>query len=383
MFFILSISHKTAPAEIRECFALSQEEQRILMSTAVSYPFIEECAVLCTCNRTEFYFCGSENSILKMQEIIAEIKKFNNDEFIKYYSVYSDKKAVKHLFKVTAGFESMLLGEDEILGQVKNAFAFSQSCGASGYFLNTVSKSAVTCAKKIKTDTAISRLPVSFGTLAANAASDFGGETKTVLIIGISGKIGSITAKNLLDKKNINIIGSLRNHNNIFDFCSEYPNVDFVDYADRYKHLDMADVVISATSSPHYTITYEEAEKHIQTFKPRLYIDLAMPADIDKSIMKLRDASLLDIDSFRKQAQKNNEIKIKEAERSRYILDQELDDTLKTLCYHEYMNCIPEIKEIIKQKGFENFVYKIRDTADSQQLETVMSLFKSISESEE
>lgn len=220
---------------------------------------------------------------------MAEYSGFEVSRLSKQIFLFYDDKAISHLYNVVSGIDSMVIGEDEILGQIKRAYAFAQRCKTTGYELNTVFQAAIACAKRIKTETALSKTSVSMATLAANEVARLG-ENVSVMVIGATGKIGTSLVKNLVSHKNISIITTLRNHNNDLTYRND---VSAVEYNDRYKYIDKVDCLISATSSPHYTITYYDLQKCLKENKNRLFIDLAVPPDIDREIEKYQVSGLL------------------------------------------------------------------------------------------
>ena len=166
------------------------------------------------------------------------------EKAIKYFNVFTGENAIGHLLKVACGIDSMVLGEDEILRQVKESYYFAMENNAVSTEFNTIFKMAITAAKEIKTVTGLSSTPVSIGTLTANEVFRFKKEEKHILIIGITGKIGSITAKNIADKDNTQIIRTSGRYsaNTVLPFGD---NIVITDYTNRYKFMDWADVVIN------------------------------------------------------------------------------------------------------------------------------------------
>jgi glutamyl-tRNA reductase len=269
----------------------------------------------------------------------------------------------------------MILGEDEILRQVKDALSLAQEVGASNYELNTIFKGAISCAKKIKTDTRLSTTAVSVGTLTANEISTL--DNPTVLVIGASGKAGGIVMKNLLSK-GIHIVATIRNHNSIFDYTSQYPNVKFADYHQRYTYIDTCDVVVSATSSPHYTVTKDRLLQNLTNHKPRLFIDLAVPQDIDTAIAELPDCTLKNIDYFRVLSKQNNLAKLEEVEKAKLIIAEEVDTLLKELSMHEFMPYLSDLDNYVKQNGVKTLIFKVKSQSDSQTFDSMLKYFKEL-----
>ena len=202
---IISISHKIAPLHIREMFAFSKEQQEDMMRKMTEHLEVSECVVLSTCNRTEMYVYSESESkgyvFNLMEEVLLEAAGATDEEEVgNYLLFFHGKKAIHHLFDVAAGLDSMVIGEDQILGQVKTAHQQARNIGTTGVYLNTFFRMAVTGAKKVKTDTDLSRTSVSTATLAIKVAEETLGslKNKRVMIIGATGKIGGIVLMNLL-----------------------------------------------------------------------------------------------------------------------------------------------------------------------------------------
>ena len=178
----LSISYKTAPQSVREAFSFSAEEQeRFYPEAFVKLPGVSQCVILSTCNRFEIYFDGGRENIKPMEKLVCENRGITLREVLRYFNVYEDGGAVLHLTRVASGIDSMVLGEDEILRQLKEAYGRALENGATSSEFNTIFQMAIAAAKNIKTDTGLSTTPVSFGTLAANEVFHMPGEQKTVL----------------------------------------------------------------------------------------------------------------------------------------------------------------------------------------------------------
>lgn len=372
--YCISISFKTAPVEVREKFAFLKEEAVEFSSLAISNSAIRECMVLSTCNRTEVYFTGTKNAVEEMELLLSQYKELEREQAIRYYNIFAKEAAVRHAFAVTSGMDSMVLGEDEILGQVKDAYQLALKHHTTNYVLNTVFQNAMNCSKKIKTDTNLSKTPVSIGTLVANEIFHFPKEKKNVFIVGLTGKMGTIIMKNVYDKHGVTVTGSSRNVTNHYE--KEYPHVRVVDYKKRYEYLEEADIVISATSSPHYTITKEELMSSITSEKKRLYIDLAVPSDIDKSVEEIENITLYNIDYFEYLSKNNNEKKEKEIELGKEIMEQELDETLKILEFHNFIPDMKRVKKLFETRNFETIMYQLRDQENYENLSVVLDAFR-------
>lgn len=383
--YCISVSHKKAPVSVREKFAFSMEEKKELLKRLTASPEIDGAVVLCTCNRSEFYVSGSKKAISILQNAVADLKQIRLEELLQYLNIYSEEQTVAHVYKVCCGFDSMVLGEDEILGQVKDAYQMTLEEKAANYEINVIFQKAITCAKKTKTDTNLSRTPVSVATLVANEVFHFEKEgqeaqEKKVLIMGVTGKIGSTIAKNILSKSGIEVYGTVRSHKSDLTFQWKSSHIHLVDYADRYQYMEDADIVISATSSPHYTVVGEKLEKVLKTNKKRLFIDVAVPIDIDPMVGEIEGVTLYDIDFFDKLSKTNNQMKLKELDAAREIMNAELDECKRELLFHPCFQKMGQWKEIFQAYSLDTILYRIRDHVSSEELKVVLNVMDHIGE---
>ncbi|MGN1134071.1 MAG: glutamyl-tRNA reductase [Oscillospiraceae bacterium] len=366
--FCISISYKNTPYEIREKLSFSKDIQAELLSRLKSDGVLQS-VILCTCNRTEIYFCGNAEKVIRLLCLYSGLSEEN---LCPYLRRYQNDKAILHLFRVACGIESMVIGEDEILGQTKNAYLFAKDCGTVGYEINVIFQWAFACAKKIKTDTSISSCSVSTATLAANEAAKFDSHVK-VLLIGATGSIGSIILKNLVSHKNISVTATIRSHNSPLKF-SATESVKTIDYRERYNNINNADCIISATSGPHYTVTLKELKNSLSTQKPRLFIDMAVPHDIDKNITQLSQVRLIDIDHFEQLAKENNALRLDSVEIAKDIINSETDKLKKELAFHDFMPYIQKASSKIDQK----LIYKLKSELDFHSFSKVLESLKSL-----
>ncbi len=393
---IISVSHKKAPIQIRELFTFTEEQQKDIMKKMVSYPGISECVLLSTCNRTEMYvYADYKNKTYvfrRMEDALLSEIGVKENEVGDYLLFYHGVKAVDHLFHVAAGLDSMVIGEDQILGQVKEAHAKARKLGVTGVYLNTFFRMAVTASKKVKTDTDLSRTSVSTATLALKVAEKELGTLagKKILIIGATGKIGGIVLMNALAMEKADISVTKRKNRLI---TTKHGDDDFtvVEFDSRYDYIDDMDVVISATSSPHYVLTYSQMKEHIKTRKPRVFVDLAVPMDIEAKVTKLGSSKYFNIDDFTRIAKRNNEKKLHEAETAEGILDDYILQFRQWYVFQQNLPLIRSSKEKFlaeaKEKGtakaFEHFLIGIRENNDPGDLEMFFRCMDNLEEKEE
>lgn len=368
---ILSISYKKTPQEVREKFAFSPDQQRSFFQQVTTVPGVTQCVILSTCNRCEIYFDGGSRTVQPVEVLLCRNKGVSLKETLPILYVYEGAGAIRHLTRVAAGMDSMILGEDEILRQLKEAYQTALDAKMTSFEFNTIFQMAIAAAKNIKTDTGLSTTPVSYGTLAANEVFHWPGKEKLVLIIGASGKIGSITAKNIAGHPGITLYGTLHSKHGGKKITEVPAEMTMIPFPDRYSLMDRADVIISATSSPHYTVTEEELEPVLQTGKERLFLDLAVPADIDSSIAELDGITLRNIDWFRETAERNTAIKQHEAVVAGESAEYYADEIQKELSLHHLISELPELKETVDKNGFDNLIFSLRSLASRSQVEAV------------
>lgn len=369
----ISISHKTADSGEREKFYIPKEKAGEFLGK-IHAAVGEECVLLSTCNRTEIYVSGEENSFRALEEMLETFSGKDGEQIRKLARRYQGQRALHHLFRVVCGMESMVLGEDEILGQTREAYLSAKEAGYTGYELNTVFQAALACAKRVKTETMISKTAVSVATLAVNEVAHLPMSHKTVLLMGGSGQMGSIILKNLLSQKNVRIIATVRSHKGICQ--SGGAQVEHVDYQDRYDALEEADAIISATASPHYTMTAGRVREAVRTQKERLFLDISMPPDLDAEIGKLAHCRLVALDDIKKLAEENNRRKHQAFADAEEILSGELEKLCKALAFHRFTQRDANWKERYADCTAEKLLYLLRDELDSSSFEAVLRVLK-------
>lgn len=372
--FCISVSFRKAPVEIREKFAFGKEEQEHFLRELQKKDNISGGVVVSTCNRSEIYFTGEGNPTESAEYALAEWKHMEPGYIRKYCLYYTGSKAVRHLFKVTTGLDSMVLGEDEILHQVKEAYLMANNQGHTNSELNMVFQGAFHCARLSKSDTRLSTTPVSIGTLAANAIQDYfkacGSERfrpGRVLVIGATGKTGSIVAKDLI-AKGISVVGTRRSHSDP-DSIFLHKNMEWVDFKNRYDLISEVDAVVSATASPHYTLTAGEYQKRVGGQSLQLLIDLAVPYDIDREIGKRDGISLVDMDYFQTCSKENSNIRLGEVEKAWQILDECVEETLKKLYLREFKE---KMAARYEEEWFRKMTWYLKEVLDSEQFLQVL-----------
>lgn len=363
--YVISINYKNTTADEREKYSFGMEKTLEFLES-LKRRGIEEAVYLNTCNRVELYVNGS---LKDAAEVFVKYSGANMQDYESHARVFNENESIEHLFQVCAGLKSMVLGEDEILGQMKRAYALARENGYTDWCFNTIFQAAFYTAKKIKTETKLSKTSVSVATIAALKCHNFSKEKKNILVIGATSEIGKTLVKNLLSYGDVNIIATKRNT------CCQEDEIAIVDYDNRYQYLDWADIVVSCTKSPHYTINMKSVLSMEISKKSRLFIDLAVPKDIDKDILAIQDTSLITIDEIEELAKENNELKYYEAKKAEEIIGLELNELIKKMCFHDF---IPELKNIREKisKDFDKFIYDYRNLASAQEFISFINIIR-------
>ncbi len=376
--FVLSISHRQAPVEIRKQFSFDREQTRRFLSRMKEEPGVWGSVLVSTCNRTEVYFSGERKAVDSVQELLAGEKAADIRLLRRFFRIYQGQKAAEHLFRVTGGLDSMVLGEDEILGQIRTAYNTAREEQSADYYINALFQRALKSAKRIKTETCLSKSSVSIATLSAAQAVQFREGEKKVLLLGATGQMGSLIAKNLSGRKDIRLFAAVRRR------CPAVlmENAAQIAYGERYSYIDQADIVISATASPHYTITYEACRAAVKTQKHRLFLDIAVPNDIDPDIALLEGAQLRNIDYFQKIANEHMNQKEEGLLQAERLIEKEREEAEKELIFHDFLPSLPGLMECLGDKNARQLFYLLKDYAGARELSMLLSLCRRLADAQ-
>lgn len=298
----VGLNYKTAPVEIRERLSFQEAELIAAMLTLKKRKSILENVIVSTCNRTEIYAVVDQlhTGRYYIKEFLAEWFHIEREQFESHLYIYENQKAVEHLFNVSCGLDSMVIGETQILGQVRSSFFKAQEANSVGTVFNQLFKQAITVAKKAHTETDISSNAVSVSYAAVELAKKIFGQlhNKHILIIG-AGKMGKITIQNLLGSGAGKISVVNRTVEKAMDLAKEIGGKAY-SLESLPSCLTKADIVISSTGSNHYVIHAEmmATVEKMRKGRPMLFIDIAVPRDIDPEIDQFESVFLYDIDDL-------------------------------------------------------------------------------------
>jgi glutamyl-tRNA reductase len=345
----LGVSHKTAPLELRERVALPEGRAAGVLRELLGHSAVQEAVAISTCNRTELYFVTSDPvdaesealGVLSRQAGIRPTELIGN--------VYSlrDGEAVRHLFEVAAGLDSMIVGEAEVQGQVKRAYELALVEGVTGPVSNRLFRDALGTGKRVRTETAIGRSRVSVSSVAVELAEATLGEltNRRVLIIG-AGETGELTARALHERGVLTVFVANRRYDRAIGLAQRFDG-HAVRFDELPAQLAAADIVVSSTGSPHTLVGREEMELVMQARDGRrlLLIDIAVPRDIDPTIRTLTGATLYDMDDLQREVARNLSVREAEVGSARSIIEQEAQRYENWLATLEVVPTIAALRE--------------------------------------
>lgn len=374
--YCISVSHKRAPLAVRNKIAFTDSEIREFSKQYYDKKAVSGIVLVSTCNRFEFYVSGFGKDYHRLIEGLLSFKGLQDGNFAEYFLVYEGERAIRHLHKVASGLDSMVVGEDEILGQLRDAYTAAHDAGYTDYEMNHAFQSAFACAKKIKTETEISKVSVSVASLTAKKIKEQYPDGAKVLILGITGKMGSIVCKDLLYKSGdkYKVTGTTRRHGQAG--MSVPTGVRMADYQDRYTYMSDADVIVSATRSPHYTVTYHAfMEVRKELFREngkKIFIDLAVPNDIEERIGSIEGAMLYNIDYFNELAKANNAHKLTQAEKAESYIAEYTDELMKVLAFHGFLPEFGKLGDTEEGKHMQKQIYKWKAALTYEEFMTML-----------
>lgn len=354
---MIGIDHIKAPLQYREKVAFSNTRIIEFLNILKKEENILSCVVLSTCNRTEIWVSYKENLINEIDYILCKFKNINLDEYKKYFVYRKDKEAVEHLFMVTSGLKSKILGEEQIITQVKNAVELSRENDFLDTKLDILFRNAITASKKIKTQIKFSKASFSVIDSVINKLQSLNIyiKNKNCLVIG-NGEMGRL-ASEIFIKNGANVTMTLRQHHkgNVVIPVG----VNIINFSERVKVLPQFDIIVSTTSTNRYMLQYEEVSKIILKEKV-FFIDLAVPRDIDEKIFSIKGVNGFNIDDF--EMEKNELDNINESiEKAKIILNDYIENFYKWYFNKDLINNIFNLS----QKISDDIILRINKLIDN------------------
>jgi glutamyl-tRNA reductase len=342
----LAVSYKTAPLALRERVELSEGRAAALLGSLTAQAEIEEAASLSTCNRTELYLATS-NPDRAAQVTTAELARIGDvppQQLRRAIRTLRGTNAARHLFRVAAGLDSMVIGEAEIQGQVRRSYEIALSLGTSGPITNRLCQDALRAGKRVRTETGISRHRVSVASVAVELARrELGSlDGRRALVIG-AGKHGALTARALMDAGVQTVYVANRARDRAEDLARRFGGRT-ASFDHLARELRRCDLVLTCTSCPHRIVTRRQLAAAVKG-RRLVVVDTAVPRDVEPSAAELRGVTLIDLDAIQHEMTRNLSTRVGEARSAQLIIDEEVASFARWLSALDVVPTISALRE--------------------------------------
>ncbi len=344
----IGINHTSASVDLRECLAFSTAQSECALSMLKQSPAVHEVLIVSTCNRVEFLLTSHlpEEAVQAVKHCLSETKAVEPGFFEPAMYIHTGDEAVRHIFRVAASLDSMVVGEPQILGQIKDAYRLAVNAKATGVVLNRLLHKAFSTAKRVRSETGIGDKAISISYAAVELAKKIFGrlDGKTVLLVG-AGEMADLAVEHLHRNR---ASGSLFVANRTFEvgvaLASRFSGTA-IRFEEIGKTLESADIIISSTGSPDYVIDRGLVRSIMRKRRgrPLFFIDIAVPRDIDPEINRLENAYVYDIDDLRGVIDENISSRHNESVKAERIIDE---NALRFRQWYNSLDVVPTIKEI-------------------------------------
>ena len=344
---VVGLSHKSAPIEVREKLNFPESTLPDALRKLMAYEGIRESLIMSTCNRVEIYASvqDSAKGIDRIKQFISDYHGLSREALEQSLYVYPEALGVRHTFRVASSLDSMVVGEAQILGQLKDAFDIALKTKTTSTILNKLIKKAISVAKRVRTETRLAEGAVSISSAAVELAKKIFGDLagKTVMLLG-AGEMAELAAQHLLGNGVKNIMVA----NRTFERAEELAK-EFKGDAIRFEHfpdsLVMVDILICATGAPNYVVRREMVSRALKErrHKPIFLIDISNPRNIDPDVDKVDNVYLYDIDDLQSKVDVNTEGRAKEAARAEELVTLEVETYLQ---WERALDAVPTIVDL-------------------------------------
>ncbi|WP_148861878.1 glutamyl-tRNA reductase [Marinobacter fonticola] len=369
----LGINHRTAPLELRERVAFTPEHMGEAFSALKVAAGVKEAAILSTCNRTELYLAAEDECSETVLQWLAGFHGLDVAELAEAFYIHVNEEAVRHIMRVAAGLDSMVLGEPQILGQLKEAYAISRSYGASGSLLSRLFEQSFSVAKRVRTETAIGENPVSVAYAAVSMARHIFADLRRnkALLIG-AGRTIELVARHLRDAGVPDIIVANRTLERAESLAREY-NGHGILLSDISEHLAGVDIVIASTASQLPVLGKGAVERALKKRKHRPYfmVDIAVPRDIEPEVAQLDDVYLYTVDDLRHVIEENIRSREGAAREAEHLIESGAEDFLYQLRALDAVSTLKQYRyraEQLRDQEVERALKMLRNGGDPETL---------------
>jgi glutamyl-tRNA reductase len=376
---LVGMNHRTAPVEVRERMNIPETRLGAAVADLAHREGILEALILSTCNRVEAAVSAREevNAELALRQFLADYHQCDLTPYQPHFYWHRQQEVVHHLFRVASSLDSMLVGEPQILGQMKRAYALAREAGALHGPLDEITSQALAVGKKVRRDTAIGSAAVSVSYAAVELAKKIFGNLagKTIFVIG-AGKMSELAAKHLLSSGASAIFVSNRTFERAVELAGAFHGTA-IHYEELFNHLAKADIVISSTGAPHFVLQKEQVASFLAARKhrPMFFVDIAVPRDIDPAVNDLDNAFVYDIDDLQQVVDANKKQREREAVWAEEIVREEVQKMMKRLASREVVPTIVALEdrlnrirelELERQRGrLQNLTPEQREALDA------------------
>lgn len=326
---VVGLSHKTAPVEIREKLAVPESRIGEALTRLCSYQGVREGVLLSTCNRVEVYAVVDEieAGYGRIQEFLADAHlSLSSEQLTPHLYWHQGDRAISHLFRVASSLDSMIVGESQILGQIKDAFEAALTHKATGIILNKVVKKAISVAKRVRTETKIAEMAVSVSYAAVELAKKIFSDLseKTVLLVG-AGEMAKLAARHFIASGVRHVRVTTRNPQHGLELADRFGGtaVPFEQFRDD---MASADIVLVSTGAAHYLVSEDDVQRSVKQRmnRPMFLIDISVPRNIDPAVRHVDNAFLFDIDDLKARVEQNRGGRLQEAEKAERMVVEEV-----------------------------------------------------------
>ena len=381
---LVGLSHKTAPVEIRERVAFSPTAMEKPLREISALPSVVEAMIVSTCNRVELYAAtpDPQQARAELQRYMAQRHRISADVLDEHLYSYACQKAVRHVLRVTSSLDSMVVGEPQILGQMKTAYGYACEYKSAGLILNRFMHKAFSVAKRVRTETAIANSAVSVSYAAVELARKIFDslENKTVMLVG-AGEMCELAAKHFVRCGVSKVLVTNRTYSRAEKLAESFGGVA-VNFANFREQLHRVDILLSSTGSPDYVLHAADlkAACKLRRYQPMFLIDIAVPRDIDPAAGKIDSIYLYDVDDLQGVVQANLKERQKEAIKAEQIVDEEVErfhDWLSNLTVRPTIVALRKQLEEVRQKELQKTLSNL-GTLDEQQRKALDAMSSAI-----
>ncbi len=370
---VVGLSHKTATVDVREKLSFPEATVPDAIRALMGYPGVRECLILSTCNRVEIYasVADSADGVGQIKQFIADYRSLSLESLDKSLYVHIDAAGVRHGFRVASSLDSMVVGEPQILGQLKDAFDMALQAKSTKAMLNKLLKKSISVAKRVRTETRIAESAVSISFAAVELARKIFGslEEKVVMLLG-AGEMAELAARHLLNNGVTSVLVANRTFERGVELAKEF-NGSAVRFEDFPAEMVMADIVICSTGASTYVVRHDAVSKVVRNRrnKPIFLIDISVPRNIDPEVNKIDNVFLYDIDDLQGVVNSNIEGRAREAEKAEEIIMQEVDTYL---AWERSLDAVPTIVDLrekveeIRRRELEKTLGQLNGASDEQ-----------------